>query len=72
MALLLLGMGYGSVSIAPQFIPEIKYAVCRTTLERARALVVDALAEGTSEGVRCVLDGIRDELYRAGNARGTA
>jgi len=66
MAILLLGMGYDSVSVAPQFLPEIKYAVRRTTSETAREFVDQALAQDTSQGVRDVLGRIRDMLYAEG------
>jgi phosphoenolpyruvate-protein kinase (PTS system EI component) len=63
MAILLLGMGYDSVSVAPQFLPEIKYAVRRTSVESAQGFAQEALAEETSEGVRGVLGRIRETLY---------
>jgi phosphotransferase system enzyme I (PtsI) len=63
MAILLLGMGYDSVSVAPQFLPEIKYAVRRTTSDTARNFVEQALAQDTSQGVRDVLGRIRGMLY---------
>ena len=72
MALLLVGMGYDAVSVAPQFIPEIKYAVRRTTLEAARELVESVLSEGTALGVRGLLSGIRSILYEEGGAQESA
>ncbi len=62
-ALLLLGMGYDSVSVAPAFHPEIGYAVRRTRASDARALAQQALAATDSEGVRAVLARIQDGLH---------
>ncbi len=62
-ALLLLGMGYTSVSVAPYFLPEIKFAVRKTTIVQARALVVEALAQTSVEGVKQVLNACRDRLH---------
>jgi len=62
-AILLTGMGYDAVSVAPQFVPEIKYAVRRTESSKARAFAMEALEQDTSEGVRGVLDRIRDATY---------
>jgi len=62
-AILLLGMGYESVSVAPQFIPEIKYAVRRTPLSAARERVREALSADTAAGVAAVLDQIRENVY---------
>ena len=53
-----------SVSVAPQFVPEIKYAVRRTTFESAVEYAKQVLAESTRQGVRAVMDGIRERLYR--------
>ncbi len=58
-ALVLLGMGYSSVSVSPQFIPEIKYAVRRTSSEAAHRLVEDILQRTTADGIREILDRIR-------------
>ncbi|MEW6073874.1 MAG: phosphoenolpyruvate--protein phosphotransferase [Planctomycetota bacterium] len=58
-AILLLGMGFSSVSVAPQFIPEIKYAVRRTTAAEAKAHVEEVLARRTSTEIRAILDRIR-------------
>jgi phosphoenolpyruvate-protein phosphotransferase len=61
-ALMLFGMGYDSVSVAPYFLPEIKSALRRTTLADMRQLALDALAQGSVEGVKRVLSSIRDAL----------
>ena len=62
MSILLLGLGFGSVSLAPQFLPEVKYTVRRTKFESARQWALEALACDSSEGVRRVLQAIRDAL----------
>lgn len=62
-AVLLTGMGYTSVSVAPQFVPEVKHAVRRTSMKAARALVEDVLAQSSAEGVRARLDRFRESLY---------
>ncbi len=63
-ALVLLGMGYDSVSVAPQFVPEIKYAVRRTSSTLAAQYAEEVLAESTQAGVRSVMEKIRVQLYR--------
>ena len=63
MSLVLLGMGFEAVSVAPQFLAEIKYAVRRTSLEHARQVVDEVIAEGTAEGVRTRLEALRSTLY---------
>jgi phosphotransferase system enzyme I (PtsP) len=62
-AVLLLGMGYSSVSTAPQFIPEIKYAVRRVTSGEAQELAREALSLATSSETKAVLNSIRARLY---------
>lgn len=62
-ALMLLGFGFDSVSVAANFLPEIKYAVRKSTLANARSLAARALEQTTVEGVRRVLSEIRDELH---------
>ena len=62
-AVLLLGMGYDSVSIAPQFLPELKYAIRRSTLAESRADVEEVVRQETVDGVRTVLERIRTRVY---------
>jgi len=62
-SVLLLGLGYDSVSVAGHFVPEIKDAVRRTRLEDARAYAEEVLAQPTSQGVQGVLSRIRAHLY---------
>lgn len=61
-AILLLGLGYDSVSVAPGFHPEIKYAVRRTTAAEAVALAAEACAQRDSRGVRDLLERARERL----------
>ena len=63
-ALMLLGMGYDEVSVAPQFVPEVKFAVRNTTLERATALADEVRKQRSANDVRAVLDEARANLYR--------
>jgi phosphotransferase system enzyme I (PtsP) len=62
-ALMLLGMGFDSVSVAPNLLNEIKYAVRRTPSSEAAEIARAALAERTSEGVRGVLNQVRERLH---------
>lgn len=75
-ALMLLGLGYDSVSVVPNFLSEIKYAVRQTTLPEARRIAAEAGAEITGEGVRSVLASVREGLHlrqlgNNGNAAGS-
>lgn len=62
-ALMLLGMGFDGVSVAPNFLNEIKYAVRRTPAAEAAEIARQALAETTCEGVKRVLQGVRERLH---------
>lgn len=62
-ALVLLGLGYDSVSVAPHFVPEIKYLLRRTTLARAKELAVAVTSERRGKDVRKLLREARRELY---------
>lgn len=62
-ALMLLGMGYDGLSVAPNFLGEVKYAVRQTARSEARELARRALAERSAEGVRSVLAAARDRLH---------
>jgi phosphotransferase system enzyme I (PtsI) len=55
-ALLLLGLGYDSLSVAPQFVPEIKYAVRNSRHVELVQLAREALAQETAAGVRAQLE----------------
>ena len=62
-ALMLLGMGYDSVSVAPNLVPEIKHAVRHSSLPDARELARLASLETTAGGVRRVLEDARQRLH---------
>lgn len=62
-ALMLLGMGYDAVSVAPNFLGEVKYAVRQTPLTDARELARRAASQDSSDGVRAVLAEARDRLH---------
>jgi phosphoenolpyruvate-protein kinase (PTS system EI component) len=62
MTLLLLGLGFDCVSVAPQFVPEIKYAVRSTTRDEVGALAEEALAQETASGVRSILERVNRSL----------
>ena len=60
--ILLLGMGYDGVSVAPQFLPEIKYAVRRTPGSQAQEWAAQVAEMGRSRLVRKLLEGMRNQL----------
>ncbi len=62
-ALLMMGLGYDTVSVVPMLLPEVKYAVRETHSEEARDVAAKVLRETTSEGVRGVLAATRDRLH---------
>jgi len=63
-AVLLMGMGYASVSVAPNFLDEVKYAVRQTRFSEAQALAEDAARAETSAAVRSVLLELRERLHQ--------
>jgi len=63
MAVILLGMGFHGVSVAPNFLAEIKFAVRSVSLLEAEAFAAEVLSERTSEGVGAVLGRLRARLY---------
>ncbi len=62
-ALMLLGMGYDAVSVAPNFLGEVKFAVRQTPLADARELARRVAQQSSSEGVRAVLAEARERLH---------
>ena len=64
MALVLLGMGYDSVSVSPHFLAEVRFAVRETSFTDAQALARRALAAHHPAEVRDVLDEARVRLHR--------
>ena len=65
---LLLGLGYTGVSVAQQFVPDIKMAVRQTTEARAREIVGLLRRCATSDEVRARLAEFREELYAPSRA----
>ncbi len=63
MAVLLHGMGYDSVSVAPHFVADIKYAIRKIPWAEARELADEALRQSVSRGVNDVIARIRARLY---------
>jgi len=62
-ALLLMGLGYDSVSVAWSLVGEIKDTIRRTTLEDARRYAAEVLEQRTSAAVQEVITRVRAELY---------
>jgi len=63
-ALLLMGLGYDSVSVVPQFLSEVKLAVRETPHAEARDLATEAIRQVNSEGLGRVLAQARERLHR--------
>lgn len=61
--ILLLGLGYDGVSVAPQIVPDVKYAVRQTPYAVAREYAEAMLAESTADGIRELYMKMRDRLY---------
>jgi len=62
-ALMLLGMGFDGVSVVPNLLNEIKYAVRRTPAAEALEIARSAQAESRVDGVRRVLQQVRERLH---------
>ncbi len=62
-AVLLLGLGYDSISISPQFLPDVKFAVRMMEFGHAQKYAKQALGASTVNEVHDVLDAIRTDLY---------
>lgn len=65
-AMMLLGMGFDTVSVAPFFYPGIKYAVRRTSAVEAREFSAQVLAASRVQGVRDVFSAF-DARLREGD-----
>lgn len=63
MALLMIGLGFDGLSVAPNFLAEIRYAIRQTPLVEAKELAERALAARSAEEVRALLAGARDRLH---------
>jgi len=61
-SLMLLGLGYQGVSVAPNFVSEIKYAVRSYNQSDAKDLALSALRETTCAGARNVFAEAREKL----------
>jgi phosphoenolpyruvate-protein phosphotransferase len=62
-AVLLLGMGYDAVSVAPHFFPEIKYVVRKTSSSDARGFAERVLAQTNIADVLRVMSEFRERLH---------
>jgi phosphoenolpyruvate-protein phosphotransferase len=63
-ALLLMGMGYDGLSVAPNFISEVKYAIRRTPRQSSEELFREVAAERSGDGVRQVLQDASERLMQ--------
>ncbi len=65
-ALTLLGLGFDSISVAPNFLPEIKDAIRGCTREEAQSLAARVLEQRTTDEVAATLSQMRDRLRESG------
>jgi len=63
-ALLLMGMGYDGLSVAPNFINEVKYAIRRTPRQSSEEIFREVAAERSGGGVRRVLQDASERLMQ--------
>jgi len=63
-ALLLMGLGFDSVSVVPHLLSELRFAVREIAHSEARSLAAQALREDTSAGIGKVLAQVRELLHR--------
>ena len=63
-ALLLMGMGYDGLSVAPNFISEVKYAIRRTPRQSSEEIFREVAAERSGDGVRRVLQDASERLMQ--------
>jgi phosphoenolpyruvate-protein phosphotransferase (PTS system enzyme I) len=63
-ALMLMGMGFDAVSVAPNFLHEIKHAVRQSTFAEAQAMARATSSATTSEEVRQELAAMRERLHQ--------
>ncbi|MCH2102899.1 MAG: phosphoenolpyruvate--protein phosphotransferase [Planctomycetes bacterium] len=63
-ALLLMGMGFDGLSVAPNFVSEVKYAIRRTEMRTAEELFRAAALERSRDGVRRVLQDASERLMQ--------
>jgi phosphotransferase system enzyme I (PtsP) len=62
LAVLLFGMGFDSVSVAPNFVPGIKYAVRKISHAEAREMALEAVAAQDCAGVKRVVARCRERI----------
>lgn len=63
-ALLLLGMGFDGLSVAPNFINEVKYAIRRTPTQTSEEIFREVAMERSGAGVRRVLKEASERLMQ--------
>lgn len=68
-ALILMGLGYTAVSVAPHFVPEIKYLLRSTTMEEVRELAEQVTSLRRARDVRELIREERARLYERIDAR---
>ncbi|MEO8294984.1 MAG: phosphoenolpyruvate--protein phosphotransferase [Gemmatimonadota bacterium] len=62
-AILLVGLGYDTLSVSPQDLPLIKWVIRKIPLEAARRAAADSLAAATAEGVHAAIrDVVRQHI----------
>jgi len=69
-ALLLFGMGFSGVSVAPNFVPQVKYALRETTAEEARSLADRVRGLDSGPAIREVLEDARRRLHEGQSTPG--
>jgi phosphotransferase system enzyme I (PtsI) len=68
-AVLLLGLGVRSFSMVPARIPRIKQVLGRVTVEEAREMAREALAQRDSDSVKAIVDGRFGERFHHAPSR---
>ncbi len=71
-AVLLAGMGYDALSVTPNSLPALKFALRGIPLADARALAARVVAARSSEEVRGLLQGLRERLREIIRGRSSA
>ncbi len=62
-ALLLLGMGFSGISVAPNFVPQIRWAVRESPMDELQDLAQAACDSGSGDEVRQLLEELRVRLH---------
>ncbi|MEM6675205.1 MAG: phosphoenolpyruvate--protein phosphotransferase [Planctomycetota bacterium] len=62
-AVLLAGMGYDALSVAPNFLSLLKFALRETSIAEGRELVTAALAARSATEIRALLDATKETLH---------